>query len=239
MGKTALAINIAEHVALNEGLPVAVFSMEMGAAQLAVRIVGSIGRIDQGHLRTGKLSDEEWPRLAEAIERLRTVSLHIDETPGFTPTELRANARRLARQCGKLGLIVVDYLQLMSGSSSSGGDNRATELGEISRGLKMLAKELQCPVIALSQLNRSVEQRTDKRPMMSDLRESGAIEQDADIIMFIYRDEYYNKESREPGVAEVIIGKQRNGPTGTVKLAFVKHMTRFQSLVLTQDSGDY
>ena len=230
MGKTAFAVNIAEHVALNEGLPVAVFSMEMGAAQLAVRIVGSIGRIDQGHLRTGKLSDEEWPRLTEAIERLRTVSLHIDETPGLTPSELRANARRLARQCGKLGLIVVDYLQLMSGSNSSGSDNRATELGEISRGLKMLAKELQCPVIALSQLNRSVEQRTDKRPMMSDLRESGAIEQDADIIMFIYRDDYYNKDSKEPGIAEVIIGKQRNGPTGTVKLAFLKPLTRFESL---------
>mgnify|MGYP001019104838 CR=1 FL=1 len=229
MGKTAFAINIAEHVALNEGLPVAVFSMEMGASQLAVRIVGSIGRIDQGHLRTGKLTDDEWPRLTEAIERLRTVSLHIDETPGLTTSELRANARRLARQCGKLGLIVVDYLQLMSGSSSN-GDNRATELGEISRGLKMLAKELQCPVIALSQLNRSVETRTDKRPMMSDLRESGAIEQDADIIMFIYRDEYYNKDSREPGVAEIIIGKQRNGPTGTVKLAFLKPLTRFESL---------
>jgi replicative DNA helicase len=230
MGKTAFAINIAEHVALAEGLPVAVFSMEMGAAQLAVRIVGSIGRINQGNLRTGKLSDEEWPRLTEAIERLRTVSLHIDETPGLTPSELRANARRLARQCGKLGLIVVDYLQLMSGSSASGGDNRATELGEISRGLKMLAKELQCPVIALSQLNRSVETRTDKRPMMSDLRESGAIEQDADIIMFIYRDDYYNKESKEPNVAEVIIGKQRNGPTGTVKLYFHKAQTRFESL---------
>ncbi len=229
MGKTAFAINIAEHVALNEGLPVAVFSMEMGASQLAVRIVGSIGRIDQGHLRTGKLTDDEWPRLTEAIERLRTVSLHIDETPGLTTSELRANARRLARQCGKLGLIVVDYLQLMSGSSSN-GDNRATELGEISRGLKMLAKELQCPVIALSQLNRSVETRTDKRPMMSDLRESGAIEQDADIIMFIYRDDYYNKDSREPGVAEIIIGKQRNGPTGTVKLAFLKPLTRFESL---------
>ena len=170
MGKTAFAVNIAEHVALNEGLPVAIFSMEMGAAQLAVRIVGSIGRINQGHLRTGKLTDDEWPRLTEAIERLRTVSLHIDETPGLKPSELRANARRLARQCGKLGLIVVDYLQLMSGSSSD-SDNRATELGEISRGLKMLAKELQCPVIALSQLNRSVEQRADKRPMMSDLRE--------------------------------------------------------------------
>ena len=230
MGKTALAINIAENVAVQEGLPVAVFSMEMGASQLAVGIVGSIGRIDQGHLRTGKLSDDEWPRLTEAIEKLRNVSLHIDETPGLTPSELRANARRLSRQCGKLGLIVVDYLQLMTGSSSDGSDNRATELGEISRGLKMLAKELQCPVIALSQLNRSVEQRTDKRPMMSDLRESGAIEQDADVIMFIYRDDYYNKDSKEPGVAEVIIGKQRNGPTGTVKLAFLKPITKFESL---------
>ena len=158
MGKTSFAVNIAEHVALNEGLPVAIFSMEMGAAQLAVRIVGSIGRVNQGHLRTGQLTDDEWPRLTEAIEKLRTVSLHIDETPGLTPSELRANARRLARQCGKLGLIVVDYLQLMSGSGAGSADNRATELGEISRGLKMLAKELQCPVIALSQLNRSVEQ---------------------------------------------------------------------------------
>ena len=218
MGKTALAINIAEHVALEEQLPVAVFSMEMGAAQLAVRIVGSIGRIDQSRLRTGKLVDDEWPRLTDAIERLHSVSLHIDETPGLTPSELRANARRLARQCGKLGLIVVDYLQLMSGSSAMDGENRATELGEISRGLKMLAKELQCPVIALSQLNRGVEQRTDKRPMMSDLRESGAIEQDADIIMF----------------------KQRNGPTGTVKLAFLKPLTRFQSLAMLPDGGaDY
>ncbi|MEY4755404.1 MAG: hypothetical protein RJA34_302 [Pseudomonadota bacterium] len=230
MGKTALAINIAEHVALNEGLPVAVFSMEMGAAQLAVRIVGSIGRIDQGHLRTGKLTDDEWPRLTEAIEKLRNISLHIDESAGLNSSELRANARRLARQCGKLGLIVVDYLQLMSGTSND-GENRATELGEISRGLKMLARELQCPVIALSQLNRSVEQRPDKRPMMSDLRESGAIEQDADIIMFIYRDEYYTKEAcKEPGVAEVIIAKQRNGPTGVVKLAFLKPITKFESL---------
>jgi replicative DNA helicase len=238
MGKTALAINIAEHVALNEGLPVAVFSMEMGAAQLAVRIVGSIGRIDQGHLRTGKLTDEEWPRLTEAIEKLRTISLHIDESAGLTSSELRANARRLSRQCGKLGLIVVDYLQLMSGSSSD-GENRATELGEISRGLKMLARELQCPVIALSQLNRSVEQRPDKRPMMSDLRESGAIEQDADIIMFIYRDEYYTKDAcKEPGVAEVIIAKQRNGPTGVVKLAFLRHITKFESLA-SGGSGDF
>ncbi len=230
MGKTALAINIAEHVALNEGLPVAVFSMEMGAAQLAIRIVGSIGRIDQMRLRTGKLIDEEWPRLTEAIEKLRTVSLHIDETAGLTSSELRANARRLARQCGKLGLIVVDYLQLMSGGSDGREENRATEIGEISRGLKALAKELQCPVIALSQLNRSVETRADKRPMMSDLRESGAIEQDADVIMFIYRDDYYDKASKEPGVAEVIIGKQRNGPTGTVKLAFLKPITKFETL---------
>ncbi|WP_295979977.1 replicative DNA helicase [uncultured Variovorax sp.] len=238
MGKTSLAINIAEHVALDEGLPVAVFSMEMGAAQLAVRIVGSIGRIDQGHLRTGKLTDEEWPRLTEAIEKLRTVSLHIDETPGLSTSELRANARRLARQYGRLGLIVVDYLQLMS-TSTSGDENRATAVGEISRGLKMLAKELKCPVIALSQLSRGVESRTDKRPMMSDLRESGAIEQDADIIMFIYRDDYYNKESKEPGVAEVIISKHRNGPTGTVKLAFLKPLTKFENLVGYSHNDEY
>jgi replicative DNA helicase len=239
MGKTALAINIAEHVALNEGLPVAVFSMEMGAAQLAVRIVGSIGRIDQGHLRTGKLTDDEWPRLSEAIEKLRTISLHIDESAGLNSSELRANARRLSRQCGQLGLIVVDYLQLMSGSGGD-GENRATELGEISRGLKMLARELKCPVIALSQLNRSVEQRPDKRPMMSDLRESGAIEQDADIIMFIYRDEYYTKDAcKEPGVAEVIIAKQRNGPTGVVKLAFLRQITKFESLASGAGNGDY
>ena len=240
MGKTSFAINIAEHVALHEGLPVAVFSMEMGAAQLAVRIVGSIGRIDQGRLRTGRLQDEEWTRLAETVERFRTVSMHIDETPGLTPSELRASARRLSRQHGKLGLIVVDYLQLMSGSGGSSSENRATELSEISRGLKMLAKELQCPVIALSQLNRSVEQRTDKRPMMSDLRESGAIEQDADVIMFIYRDDYYNKESKEPGVAEIIIGKQRNGPTGTVKLAFIKPLTKFENLAYEEEGyGGY
>lgn len=231
MGKSSLSINIAEHVALHEGLPVAVFSMEMGASQLAVRIVGSIGRIDQNHLRTGRLTDDEWPRLTEAIEKLRNVSLHIDETPGLTVSELRANARRLARQCGgKLGLIVVDYLQLMSVSSSMSDENRATAVGEISRGLKMLAKELQCPLIALSQLSRGVESRSDKRPMMSDLRESGALEQDADVIMFIYRDDYYNKDSKEPGVAEVIISKQRNGPTGTVRMAFLKPLTRFESL---------
>ena len=238
MGKTALAINIAEHVALHEALPVAVFSMEMGASQLAVRIVGSIGRIDQTHLRTGALTDEEWPRLTEAIEKLRTISLHIDESAGLTVSELRANARRLARQCGQLGLIVVDYLQLMGVSTSMNDENRATAVGEISRGLKMLAKELKCPVLALSQLSRGVESRTDKRPMMSDLRESGAIEQDADIIMFIYRDEYYTKEAcKEPGVAEIIISKQRNGPTGTVKLAFINRITKFESLA--HSSGDF
>jgi replicative DNA helicase len=239
MGKTSLAVNIAEHVALNEQLPVAVFSMEMGASQLAVRIVGSIGRIDQTHLRTGKLSDDEWPRLTEAIEKLRNISLHIDESPGLTVSELRANARRLSRQCGKLGLIVVDYLQLMSVSSSMNDENRATAVGEISRGLKMLAKELQCPVIALSQLSRGVESRTDKRPMMSDLRESGAIEQDADVIMFIYRDDYYNKDSKEPGVSEIIISKQRNGPTGTCKLAFLKPLTKFESLAGGGGGNDF
>lgn len=231
MGKTALALNIAEHVAVQERLPVAVFSMEMGAAQLTLRLVGSLGRIDQSNLRTGKLRNDEWSRLSETVEKMRGINMFIDETPGLTSSELRANARRLARQCGKLGLIVVDYLQLMSGSSGGGDENRATELGEISRSLKGLAKELQCPVIALSQLNRSVEQRQDKRPMMSDLRESGAIEQDADVIIFIYRDDYYTKEqSKDPGVAEIIIAKQRNGPTGTVRLAFLKPLTRFENL---------
>ncbi|MET0335595.1 MAG: replicative DNA helicase, partial [Rhizobacter sp.] len=193
MGKTAFALNIAENVAVNEGLPVVVFSMEMGAAQLALRMVGSLGRIDQGHLRTGKLQDDEWGRLSEAVEKLGKAAVFIDEGSALSPSELRARARRQARQCGQLGLIVVDYLQLMSGSGGGSEENRATVIGEISRGLKSLAKELKCPVIALSQLNRSVETRTDKRPMMSDLRESGAIEQDADVIMFIYRDDYYTK----------------------------------------------
>jgi replicative DNA helicase len=238
MGKTAFALNIAENVAVQEGLPVVVFSMEMGASQLALRMVGSLGRIDQSHLRTGRLTDDEWGRLSDAVDRLKSASVFIDETPALNPAELRARARRQARQCGRLGLIVVDYLQLMSGSSSS-DENRATELGEISRGLKALAKELQCPVMALSQLNRSVESRNDKRPMMSDLRESGAIEQDADVIMFIYRDDYYNKESKEPGVAEVILGKQRNGPVGTVKLTFLKPLTRFDNLAPGSNGGDY
>ncbi len=238
MGKTAFALNIAENVSVNEGLPVVVFSMEMGASQLALRMVGSQGRIDQQHLRTGRLDNDEWGRLTEAVERLSKSSVFIDETPALTGPELRARARRQARQCGRLGLIVIDYLQLMSGS---GGDNenRATEIGEISRGLKALAKELHCPVIALSQLNRSVETRPDKRPMMSDLRESGAIEQDADIIMFIYRDEYYNKETKEPGVAEIIIAKQRNGPVGTTKLTFLRQWTKFDNLAPEHMSGEY
>jgi len=240
MGKTAFALNIGEHVAVSEGLPVVVFSMEMGAAQLALRMVGSLGRIDQSNLRTGRLRDDEWGRLSEAVEKLGKVSMFIDESPGLTPTEVRARARRQARQCGQLGLIIIDYMQLMSGSGGGSEENRATVLGEISRGLKGLAKELKCPVIALSQLNRSVETRTDKRPMMSDLRESGAIEQDADVIMFIYRDEYYTKEAcKEPGVAEIIIGKQRNGPTGTVKLTFLKPLTKFDNLAPGMGGGDY
>ena len=237
MGKTAFALNIAEHVAVQEGLPVLVFSMEMGASQLALRLVGSLGRINQQNLRTGRLDSGEWERLTDAVERLSQVQLYIDETAALTSSELRARARRMARQFGTLGLIVIDYLQLMSGSSGS-DENRATELGEISRGLKALAKELQCPVIALSQLNRSVESRNDKRPMMSDLRESGAIEQDADIIMFIYRDDYYNKDSKEPGVSEIVIGKQRNGPVGTVKLTFLKPLTRFDNLA-PGSTGEY
>ena len=239
MGKTAFALNIGEYVAVTEGLPVVVFSMEMGAAQLALRMVGSLGRIDQQNLRTGRLRDDEWGRLSEAVEKLGKVSMFIDESPALTPSEVRARARRQARQCGQLGLIIVDYMQLMSGSGSSSDENRATVLGEISRGLKGLAKELKCPVIALSQLNRSVETRTDKRPMMSDLRESGAIEQDADVIMFIYRDEYYTKEAcKEPGIAEIIIGKQRNGPTGTVKLTFLKPLTKFDNLAPGSSGSD-
>ena len=238
MGKTAFALNIAENVAVKEGLPVLVFSMEMGASQLALRLVGSLGRINQQNLRTGKLGSDEWERLTESVEKLGQAKLYIDETAALNGSELRARARRMARQFGTLGLIVIDYLQLMSGSSGS-DENRATELGEISRGLKALAKELQCPVIALSQLNRSVESRNDKRPMMSDLRESGAIEQDADIIMFIYRDDYYNKDSKEPGVAEILIAKQRNGPVGMVPLTFLKPLTRFDNLAPGSHSGEY
>jgi replicative DNA helicase len=237
MGKTAFAINIAEHVAIHHKVPVAVFSMEMGAAQLVMRMLGSVGRVDQSVLRTGNLEDEHWARLNEAVARLSDAPVYIDETPGLTALELRARARRLARKFnGSLGLIVIDYLQLMSGSGRS--DNRASELGEISRSLKALAKELRVPVIALSQLSRSVEQRTDKRPMMSDLRESGAIEQDADLIMFMFRDEYYTKEqSQYKGLAECIIGKHRNGPTGRVFLTFLGQFTKFENTAYVPDLG--
>jgi replicative DNA helicase len=229
MGKTAFSLNIAEHVALDAGLPVAVFSMEMGAQQLVMRMIGSVGRLDQHKLRIGQLKDDDWQRLTYALGKLNEAPFYIDETPALNALELRARARRLMRQCGgKLGLVVVDYLQLMS--SSSQGENRATEISEISRSLKALAKELNCPVIALSQLNRSLEQRPNKRPVMSDLRESGAIEQDADVIMFIYRDEVYNPESQDRGKAEIIIGKQRNGPIGMVPLAFLGEHTRFENL---------
>jgi replicative DNA helicase len=227
MGKTAFSLNIGENVAIDSGLPVAVFSMEMGGAQLAMRMLGSVGRLDQSRLRIGKLNDEDWPRLTHAIQKMNDAQLYIDETPGLNPIELRARARRLSRQCGKLGLIIIDYLQLMSGSSP--GENRATEISEISRNLKGLAKELGCPVIALSQLNRSLEQRPNKRPVMSDLRESGAIEQDADVILFIYRDQVYNPDSPDKGTAEIIIGKQRNGPIGTVRLTFLGEYTKFDN----------
>lgn len=232
MGKTAFSMNIAEHVAVHEHLPVAVFSMEMGGTQLVMRMLGSVGRLDQHVLRTGQLGDEHWNKLNDAVVKLSDAPMYIDETPGLTALELRARARRLARQYGgKLGLIVIDYLQLMSGSGRS-SDNRASELGEISRSLKGLAKELSVPVIALSQLSRSVEQRTDKRPMMSDLRESGAIEQDADIIIFMYRDEYYNPDTQYKGLAEAIIAKHRNGPTGKVALTFLGQYAKFDNAAL-------
>jgi replicative DNA helicase len=226
MGKTALAVNMAEHAALKSKKAVAIFSMEMSASQLAFRLISSLGRINQQHLRTGDIQEEEWPRVTSAITLLSDAKIFIDDTPALSPSELRARARRLKRE-HDLGLIVIDYLQLMAVPGNK--ENRATEISEISRGLKALAKELNIPVIALSQLNRSLEQRTDKRPVMADLRESGAIEQDADVIIFIYRDEYYNPESNDKGQAEIIIGKQRNGPTGTIKLTFLGQYTKFES----------
>ena len=229
MGKTAFSINIGENVAIDSGLPVAVFSMEMGGAQLAMRMLGSVGKLDQHRLRTGRLIDEDWPRLTHAIQKMNEAQFYIDETPALSSIELRARSRRLSRQCGKLGLIIIDYLQLMAGNS--GGENRATEISEISRSMKGLAKELGCPVIALSQLNRSLEQRPNKRPVMSDLRESGAIEQDADVILFIYRDQVYNPDSPDKGTAEIIIGKQRNGPIGSVRLSFLGEYTKFDNYV--------
>jgi replicative DNA helicase len=228
MGKTTLALNMAEYAAMKTKKAVAVFSMEMSASQLALRLISSCGRVNATRLRTGQLEDEDWSRVTSAIRLLREAKIFIDDTPGLSPDILRAKARRLKRE-HDLGLIVIDYLQLMAVPGNN--ENRATEISEISRSLKGLAKELNVPVIALSQLNRSLETRTDKRPVMADLRESGAIEQDADVIVFIYRDDYYNKEnSPDKGLAEVIIGKQRNGPTGSIKLKFFGEYTRFDNL---------
>ena len=231
MGKTAFSLNIAEHVALTSGLPVFVFSMEMGGTQLAARLLSSVARVDQQKVRTGRLEARDWDSLNTALIKLNEAPIQIDETPSLNALELRARARRMHRQYGGAGLIVVDYLQLMSATTS--GENRATEISEISRSLKALAKELKVPVIALSQLNRSVEQRDVKKPVMSDLRESGAIEQDADVILFLYRDEVYAKSAEEKeqlrGKAEVIIAKQRNGPIGTVDLTFLGQFTRFEN----------
>ncbi|QSB00720.1 replicative DNA helicase [Methylomonas sp. EFPC1] len=227
MGKTTIAMNMAENVALKSGMPVAVFSMEMPGESLAMRMMSSLGRIDQHKVRTGKLDDDDWPRLTSAINLLAETKMFIDDTPALTPTEVRSRARRLTREHGQLGLIVLDYLQLMQSPAS--GDNRVQQISDISRGLKALAKELNVPVIALSQLNRNLEQRPNKRPVMSDLRESGAIEQDADLIIFVYRDEVYHEDSPDKGIAEVIIGKQRNGPLGTVRLTFLGQYTRFEN----------
>jgi replicative DNA helicase len=236
MGKTALALNIAEHVAVDNGLPVAIFSMEMSSTQLAMRMLGSIARVDQHKMRTGRLNDKEWGDLSDAMAKLHETPLFIDEGGALTALEVRARARRLKRQYSKLGLIVIDYLQLMAATGQ--GENRATEISEISRSLKAMAKELDVPVVALSQLNRAVDQRPDRRPVMSDLRESGAIEQDADVIMFIYREVVYKPDLPEDqrGLAEVIIGKQRNGPIGTIKLTFLGQHTRFENY---QDPGSY
>ncbi|HHJ38953.1 MAG: replicative DNA helicase [Methylothermaceae bacteria B42] len=238
MGKTTFAMNIAENVAIKEQLPVAVFSMEMPGDHLAMRMMSSLGRIDQHRLRIGRLEDEEWPRMTSAINILAGTKLFIDDTPALSPTELRARARRLTREHGQLGLIVIDYLQLMQ--APGGGENRTAEISEISRGLKALAKELNVPVIALSQLNRNLEQRPNKRPVMSDLRESGSIEQDADVIIFIYRDEVYNEDSPDKGTAEIIIAKQRNGPIGTLRLTFLGQYTRFENFTEGMyDEEDY
>lgn len=235
MGKTTLAMNIAENAAIKGDKPVLVFSMEMPGDHLALRMMSSLGRIDQHKVRTGKLADDDWPRLTSAVSMLSEAKMFIDDTPALSPTEVRARARRVSRQHG-LGLIVLDYLQLMQIPSSKEG--RTQEISEISRSLKAIAKELSVPVIALSQLNRSLEQRTDKRPVMSDLRESGAIEQDADLIAFIYRDEVYNEDSPDKGSAEVIIAKQRNGPIGKVRLTFLGQYTRFENFVPTAYSSE-
>ena len=228
MGKTTLALNIAENAAIGSKVPTAIFSMEMPSQQLAFRMISSLGRVDQTHLRTGNFPDEDWSRINTAVQLMSDAPIFIDDTPSLSPTEIRARARRLHREHG-LGLIVIDYLQLMQVEGSK--ENRATEISEISRGLKALAKELELPVIALSQLNRSVEQRTDKRPVMSDLRESGAIEQDADLIVFIYREEVYNQDTPRKGIADIAIAKQRNGPIGDFPLTFVGRYTKFENWV--------
>lgn len=227
MGKTALAINIAEHAVMS-GKKVLVFSMEMPAEQIVMRILSSLGRIDQTRLRTGELQDDDWTRFTGAVSQLRDKQLYIDDTPALTPGDIRARSRRVAREAGGIDMIVVDYLQLMRTADKA--ESRAGEISEISRSLKALAKEMRCPVLALSQLNRSLESRPDKRPMMSDLRESGAIEQDADVILFIYRDEVYNEDTEDKGIAEIIIGKQRNGPIGKVRLSFIGNLTKFENL---------
>jgi replicative DNA helicase len=228
MGKTTLAVNIAENAAIGSKVPTAFFSMELPAQQLAFRMISSLGRVDQTHLRTGNFPDEDWSRINTAVQLMSEAPIYIDDTPSLSPGEIRARARRLQREHG-LGLIVIDYLQLMQVPGNK--ENRATEISEISRGLKALAKELSCPVIALSQLNRGVEQRTDKRPVMSDLRESGAIEQDADLILFIYREEVYNQDTPRKGIADIAIAKQRNGPIGDFPLTFVGRYTKFENWV--------
>ncbi|HIJ22711.1 MAG: replicative DNA helicase [Gammaproteobacteria bacterium] len=241
MGKTSFAMNIAENAAVREGKSVAVFSMEMSGEQLATRMISSLGRINSNKVRTGQLDEDDWQYLIKAVEKLNQSKIFIDDTPALTPTELRSRVRRIARAHG-LDLIVIDYLQLMQGSGKSASENRATEISEISRSLKAMAKEMNVPVIALSQLNRSLESRPNRRPVMSDLRESGAIEQDADIIVFIYRDEVYNEESPDRGVAEIILGKQRHGSIGTVKVAFQGEFTRFDNLApsyMTPPPGGY
>ena len=236
MGKTTLVMNIAEHAAIKSNKPVLVFSMEMPGDSLAMRMMSSLGRIDQHRIRTGKLDDDDWPRITSAVHMLSEAPLFIDDSAALSPAELRARARRLVKEHGSLGLIVVDYLQLMKVPGFK-ADNRTAEISEISRSLKALAKELAVPVIALSQLNRSLEQRQDKRPVMSDLRESGAIEQDADLICFIYRDEVYNEDSPDKGTAEILIAKQRNGPIGKVRVAFLGKYTRFEDLAFQGYQG--
>jgi replicative DNA helicase len=228
MGKTSFAMNMVEHAVLHQDKPVLVFSLEMPANQLIIRMMSSLGKIDQTRMRSGNLSEDDWPRLSSAASRLKDRPLFIDDTPGITPMELRNRVKQLAREHGDPGLIMVDYLQLMSGSVPT--ENRTNEITQISRELKNIAREFNTPVIALSQLSRNLENRPNKRPINSDLRESGAIEQDADVIVFIYRDEVYNEESADKGIAEIIIGKQRNGPIGTCQLAFLGKYTRFENL---------